>query len=169
MYFFSSFYLFFFVFLHLFLQLFTPLKREVFQYFLFNFVQKVNQSDTKGMHIGNYLKDRIKKERYSLRQIGDMINKSAEGVKKDLEKDKVSMSVLESYADALEVNLYALLAEDWKKTHNLSEEDITIAAESITQEYNRKVQKHPDEEVTVTISLKGKKKERILKILFEES
>jgi|GEM_PF-2513657 len=125
------------------------------------------------MHIGNYLKECIKRERYSLKQIGELINKSPEGVKKDLDKEKVSMSVLESYANALDINFYELLAKEWNSVHNLpepefsTEQEVTMAWEE-PGEYKKTIHKKQDEELSVTIRLKGKKKDKILKLLFED-
>lgn len=120
------------------------------------------------MHVGNYLKNILKEERYSMSQIADKVNKSPAGVKKDLEKDKLSMAVLESYAEVLEINLYELLAKDWSEQHNLPDPIFTVSAEPTNPSYAKKAVSKADDEISVTINLRGKKKESILKILFEE-
>jgi transcriptional regulator with XRE-family HTH domain len=120
------------------------------------------------MHIGNFLKDVLKRKRYNMSQIAEKVNKSPAGVKKDLEKDKLSMAVLETYADVLDINIYALLANEWNKTHDHQEQEAPVATEIKKSATLKKLVEKADEEIYVTINLRGKKKDSILKILLED-
>ena len=123
------------------------------------------------MHVGNYLKDVIKKERFNMTQIAELVNKSPAGVKKDLAKEKLSMAVLESYAEALSINIYQLLAKEWGIEHGKGDLEVVghnHVHDHAQETYAKKTVRKMEDDLSVTLTLKGKKKERILKILFEE-
>lgn len=123
------------------------------------------------MHLGEFLRNVLNKNRYSLGEVASMVNKSLSGVKKDLEKEKLAMPVLESYAKALHINLYELLALEWAESHGtgtLTTQEKNIASEPEREPYEVKKSINEENAVSVTLTLTGEKKDEILKILLNK-
>lgn len=112
-----------------------------------------------------------------MNQIGELVNKSAAGVKKDLGKEKLTMEVLESYSRALNINLYEILGVIWKQEHEgeeikgfdqFAQENPDIAKEMENTYQPSKKTITPKDRLIIQLDITGTKKEKILKILFEK-
>jgi hypothetical protein len=77
------------------------------------FVHIISFIKTFSMHIGNYLRELAKKQRLTVAEISQLVNKSDMGVRKDFAKPKLHMDVVEAYAKALDFNIYEVLSQNW--------------------------------------------------------
>ncbi|WP_057935825.1 hypothetical protein [Algoriphagus resistens] len=120
------------------------------------------------MHIGTFLKNEAEKQRLSTADIGEMINKTAQAVRGDFKKSELQMAVLESYAKALNINIYQILAAEWEGTPYSDEGTHTMISKNDRPQLNapptdRKLKNM--ETVSVTFQIPAAKKEALLKLL----
>lgn len=124
------------------------------------------------MHIGNYLKEIVKKQRYSTTAIGELVNKTDQAVRKDFEKKSLHMSVLDAYARALNVNIYEIMGYSWDHPEESLENIVKDSEDKAEYKINKKQESkkargHVDQ-CMVTLEISGTKKDQILKILLEK-
>lgn len=118
------------------------------------------------MHIGNFLTTEFKKRKISIADIARKVNKSDTGVRKDLEKDSLHQSVIESYSKVLGLNIYAILAEDYDGKEidfDGGFEEYSVFNDSVESTYQKKVCE--DNAISITFTVPSSKKEQLIKLL----
>ncbi|AWW32406.1 hypothetical protein DN752_20925 [Echinicola strongylocentroti] len=118
------------------------------------------------MHVGNYLREIAKKKRFSVAELAQKVNKSDTAVRKDFEKDSLHMSVLDSYAQVLGVNIYKVLSRiyDGKEYDDIiGDEEKSMMKEEIPNNYQKKDETMSP--ISVTFQVDPSKKDELIRLL----
>jgi hypothetical protein len=117
------------------------------------------------MHLGNFILQELKKQKKTIAEAAKAVNKTNTGVRKDLAKESLHQSVIETYANFLGLNLYRVLAEvyEGKPYKELVDREPDEFKE---QPVTPTLQKPEDPEVlSVNISVPAEKREAFLQLL----
>lgn len=119
------------------------------------------------MHIGNFLLSELKKQRITIAEVAKLVNKSDTGVRKDLEKDSLHQSVIESYSKVLGMNIYKVLAADFegKDYEEREDKEPEIFADVEEPKKLAKPTVQGIEVLSVNIAVPADKQEALLKLL----
>jgi hypothetical protein len=116
------------------------------------------------MHLGNFLSDELKKQGKSIADVAKLVNKTDTGVRKDLGKDNLHQSVIETYSKVLGVNIFRVLADDYE---GISYPNIEEKPNPQVGDTERQKLEKPEkiEVMSVNISIPADKREAFLNLL----
>lgn len=118
------------------------------------------------MHIGNFLSSELKKQRITIAEVAKLVNKSDTGVRKDLEKDSLHQTVIESYAKVLGMNIYRVLAAEYDgKPYEENEEKNPETVQDSSEPQKITSPTKGIEVLSVNIAVPADKQEALLKLL----
>ena len=118
------------------------------------------------MHIGQFISSELKKQRFSVAEVASMMNKTDTGVRKDLNKDSLHQSLIESYSKLLGINIYHVLAQEYDgnpyEEKDASEAEVSQVSDTPQEVYTAST---PIEVLSLNISVPTDKREAFLKLL----
>jgi hypothetical protein len=122
--------------------------------------------ERKGFHIGHFLQEECKKQRYTLVELSKKLNKTEPGIRKDFQKDSMQMYVIDAYANILGLNLYSILAKIWESEHEDHVGEFTdMVSEDVQATYSPKEKREATETVSISFQITESKKEQLLELL----
>lgn len=129
----------------------------------------------KTVHIGKILRHLMMEKGVSQKEIGDKVSLSSQGVGQVLGKESIQVDLLERFMEALDVNIYMMLADRWSKKYkydDIEEIDYPNIAEEAAVEYSKPSVPVPtpaltSNNVSLLINVDESKKNDVLKLLLD--